>query len=299
MEEDLDFEAAMYPAPPEPQTRTAQVAGSEFMEPIDIPPGTNIRPIALSLVPYELKVKELIAQAKEIVVEDDEGRKRATALGLQGKKLRLMVEKIKKSPSYLAAENYIKDCRHLCNTLTDPLKTQVEQVCKDKLTAYSERLRLAQQRREAEAREKARKLQAELDAEAERLRSEAEAKAKAAEEEIARIEAQEKEPSGAPLNSDAEKAILRQTVEEEREAAASIVAPQVVAEIQGTDNVVRTDAGASFTTSRWKARLVDINLVDRKYLIVDLKAVQRDVDGGMRTIDGFVVEEVLGTSLRG
>ena len=298
--EELDFEAAMTaPPPPEPQARTAKVADNEFMEPIDIPPGTDVRPIALSLVPYELKVKELITQAKEIVVEDDEGRKKATALGLQAKKLRLMVEKIKKSPSYLAAESYIKDCRHLCNTLTEPLKRDVEQVCKDKLTAHSKKLILEQQRREAEARERARKLQAELDAEADRLRAEAETKAKAAEEELARIEAQESEPSGAPLNFDAEKAILQQTVEEEREAAASIVAPQVVVETQAPQNVVRTEDGASFVKYRWKARLVNINLVDRKYLVVDTKAVQRDVDAGVRNIAGFIVEQDLSTSLRG
>ncbi len=289
--EELDFDMTA-PPPPEPQARTARVADTEFMEPLVIPPGTDVRPIALSLVPYELRVKELIAHAKEIVVEDDEGRKRATDLGLQAKKIRLMVEKVKKSPSYLAAESYIKDCRHLCNTLTEPLKQQVEQVCKDKLTAYSKKLILEQQRREAEARERARRLQAELDAEAERLRAEAEAKAKAAEEEISQQEA------AGNLN-EAERAMLQQTVEEEREAAASIVAPQVVVETQAPKNVVRTEAGSSFTTSRWKARLVDISLVDRKYLILDTKAVQRDVDAGVRTIAGFIVEQDLSTSLRG
>jgi hypothetical protein len=45
--------------------------------------------------------------------------------------------------------------------------------------------------------------------------------------------------------------------------------------------------------------LVDFDKVDRKYLVVDMKVVQRDVDGGMRSISGFVIEEVLGTSLRG
>jgi hypothetical protein len=44
---------------------------------------------------------------------------------------------------------------------------------------------------------------------------------------------------------------------------------------------------------------VDFDKVDRKYLVVDMKVVQRDVDGGMRQISGFAIEEVLGTSLRG
>lgn len=301
--EELNFDVTS--SPPEPQARTAKVAETEFMEPLTIPLGTDVRPIALSLVPYELKVKELIAQAKEIVVEDDAGRKQATALGLQGKKLRLLVEGIKKSPSYLAADAYIKDCRHLCNTLTEPLKQQVEQVCKDKLTAYSKKLILEQQRREAEARERARKLQAELDAEAEKLKAEAAAKAKAAQDELDRLEKEEAAAATGPMGgaiaafNEPEKEALRQTIEDETAAAESIVAPQVVVETQAPQNVVRTEAGASFTTSRWKARLVDINLVDRKYLVVDSKAVQRDVDGGMRTIDGFAIEQDLSTSLRG
>jgi hypothetical protein len=293
LEEFDDFSAAMAaPEPPEPQTRTAKVAADEFMEEIFLPVGTDIRPTALSLVPYEREVKELVRIAKELEVTDAESQAEATKTGLRAKKLRLRVEKIEDSPAIQAALTFVKDARALIKTLTGPLKTDVEMVLKAKLTAYSESLRLAQQRREAEAREKARKLQAELDAEAQKLREEAEAKARAAEEELAKKEA-------AGEISESEKSILQQTVEEEREAAASIVTPTVVVEIHAPENVVRTGEGASFTTSRWKARLVDINLVDRKYLVENMKAVQRDVDAGVRKIDGFVIEEVLGTSFRG
>jgi uncharacterized membrane protein YqiK len=257
-----------------------------------MPIGTDIRPVALSLVPYQEKVKALELAARELQVNDDASRKKATELALQAKKLRIRIEKIEDSPVFQAAVNFVKDIRHLCKTLTTPLKVDVENVLKGKLTAYAEHLRLAQQRREAEARERARALQAELDAEAAKLKAEAEAKAKAAEEELARQEA-------AGEVNDAERAILQQTVEEEREAAASIVAPTVVVEVAQPENVVRTNEGSSFTTTRWKAILIDINLVPREFLMVNDKAVNKAVDGGMRNIPGFEIKEVSATSLRG
>jgi hypothetical protein len=288
--EDMDFGAAMQgPVAPEPQTRMAQVSEDPFVEEITLPVTTDTRPTALSLVPYEERVKLLVIQARDLVVNDEEGRKRATELGLQAKKTRLKVEGIKKSPMFLAAESFIKDIRHLCNTLTDPLSKNVEQVCKTKLTAYSEHLRLTKAREEAEARERARAAQAELDTEAAKLKAEAEAKVKAAEAELVHSQGL----------SDSEKAILEQTVEEEKAAAASIVAPQVMVQVQPTKNVVRTDEGASFTTSRWVAEVVDLSLVDRKYLVLDPKAIQQDVDGGLRQASGFIIKEKLGTSFRG
>jgi hypothetical protein len=290
--EDIDFGAAM--KKPEPQTMPAKVVeGDPFIAgEIDLPVGTDVRPTALSLVPYQEEVKALVKAARDLQVTDAASQKLATAYGLRAKKLRIRVEKIEDSPAVQAAINFVKDVRHLLKTLTTPLKQDVEQVCKNKLTAYAEHLRLAQQRRDAEARERARILQAELDAEAEKLKAEAEAKAKAAEEELARQEA-------AGEVNDAERAILQQTVEEEREAAASIVAPLVVVEVRQPENVVRTSEGSSFTTTRWVADLVDINLVDRKYLMVNQKAIQKDVDGGLRQEPGFNIHEVSGTSLRG
>lgn len=290
--EEPDFETAMT-APPAPEAQARQpkvVAEGSFIEEIIMPMGVDVRPTALSLVPYEEKVKALVLAAREIRVEDEVGRKEATELALVAKKLRLKVETIKKSPTFQAAEIFIKDIRHLCATLTEPLKLQVENVCKEKLTAYSEKLRLEQQRREAAAREEARQLQAKLDAEAATLKAEAEERARTAAAELAQREGE---------LTEAEKAILEQTVAEESAAAESIVAPTVVVHVQEPDRVMRTEAGASFPTSRWVAELVDISLVDRKYLIVDMKVVQKDVDGGMRNIPGFVVKEKLGTSLRG
>jgi hypothetical protein len=289
--DDIDFGAAM--KKPEPQTKPAHVVEDAFIAgEIAIPLGTDIRPTALSLVPYQGQVKVLVQAARELQVTDAASQKAATELGLRAKKLRLRVEKIEDSHAFQAATNFVKDIRHLIKTLTTPLKNDVQEVCRAKLTAYSDQLKLAQQRREAEARERARKLQAELDAEAEKLRAEAEAKAKAAEEELA-LKTETGEITGA------EAAILQQTVDEEREAAASIQAPVVVVDVPAPENVVRTSEGSSFTTTRWVADLVDINLVDRKYLMVNQKGIQKDVDGGLRQEPGFNIHEVSGTSLRG
>jgi len=338
--EDIDFSSAMAaPAPSTPQARQVQVAEEPFLDEITLPIGTDIRPMALSLVPYEQEVRLLIQMAKDLEVSDEDGRKEATKLGLRAKKLRLRVEKIEDSPVLQQAINFVKDARHLIKTLASPLKSQVEQVCKTKLTAYSEALRLAQARREAIAREQARALQARLDAEAEELKRAAEAKAKAAQDELDRQAAEEARKAEAEAKAraaeeqlalgaaglteeektglaqtieeetataaaivvptEAEKALLQQTVEDEKAAAASVVAPQVVLQTDPTKNVMRTDEGSSFTTSRWVAELVDINLVDRKYLVLDPKAIQKDVDGGLRQAPGFLIKERLGTSFRG
>ena len=175
MDFDIDLGAAMEPQGP--------IVDAEFFHTPEImeaplpafpsPSGFDLTTVALSLVPYQQRVKELAVAAQNIRVEDEAGRKQATDIALVAKRLRLKVEAIKKSEPYLAADAFVKDIRHLCNALTDPLKNQVETVCKNKLTAYSEQLRLAQQRREAAAREEARQLQAKLDAEAKKLRDDA------------------------------------------------------------------------------------------------------------------------------
>lgn len=295
--EEPDFESAMAEPAPTRQTRPVEIGNGELLPEIAAPLGTDIQPVLLSLVPYEEKVKLLILAAREIVVDDEEGRKKATELGLQAKKMRLKVETIKKSPLYTQAEDILKTLRHVCNTLTEPLKLKVEGVCKDKLTAYSERLRLEQQRREAQAREEARQLQAKLDQEAADLKAEAEGKAKAAAEEL-----RQKEAAGEL--TDSERAILQETVEAETEAAESIVAPKVVVHVEQPANVTRTDEGASFTKGRWIATLTELSLVPPKYfneavLKEITKAAQKDADAGLRNIPGFTIEEKLSTSLRG
>lgn len=286
----MDDFAAMMEAP----AFVPQVVEREpfIRQEITLPSGTDIRPTALSLVTYQEKVKLLVARAREIQVDDDAGRKEATALALQAKNIRLQVEAIKKSPAFLAAETFIKEVRHLCTTLTDPLKNQVEAVCKTKLTNYSKKQILEQQRLEAEAREKARQEQAKLDEEARALREQAEERARAAAKELAQKEA-------AGQIDEGEKATLEQTVAEETAAAESIVAPKAVVQVQPRENVVRTDVGSSFTKARPRARLVDESLVERKYLIVDMKAVQKDVDAGVRNIPGFIIEDEYSTSIRG
>lgn len=287
--DDIDFGAAMVPAEPEPQALRAEIVEEEGE--IILPQGVDIRQTALSLVPYGDRVAALVKMAKEIEVVDDASRKQATEIGLRAKKLRLEVEKVESAPAFLAANQFIKDVRHLVKTLTNPLKVSVEQACKLKLSAFSERLRLEKQRQEAAAREKARQLQLELDAEAAQLRKDAEQKAQKAEAELVA-----KEMTG--QLTEGEKTLLQQTIEEEKEAAATIVAPTVLVEVPESQNVVRTGEGASYTTVKWVAEVENIDLVERKYLIVDMRAIQKDVDNGLRQAPGFIIREKTGTSFR-
>lgn len=292
-EDDFDFSEIMKSPPvPEPQTRLGRVTDERPAGEIAMPVGTDVRPTALSLVPYEEKVKILVARARELQVTDADSQKEATSLALQAKRIRLRVEAIKKSPTYLAADQFLKEIRNLCKALTDPLHHNVEQVCKDKLGTYDAKVKLERQRQEAAAREEARRMQAELDAETERQRQEAVAKARVAQEELER-----KEAEGSLTDTD--RTLLQQTVEEETSVAESIVAPQVVVQVAPLETVVRTEEGASFTKTRWVAKLVDEAAVERKYLVVDMKLVQKDVDSGLRHIPGFLVEQITGVSIRG
>jgi hypothetical protein len=61
---------------------------------------------------------------------------------------------------------------------------------------------------------------------------------------------------------------------------------------------VRTEEGSASQRKDWKARLEDINKVPREYLIIDWPAVNRAVRGGVRVIDGFVIEQVESLQIR-
>jgi len=61
---------------------------------------------------------------------------------------------------------------------------------------------------------------------------------------------------------------------------------------------VRTEEGSASQTKRWKARLVDINLVPREYLLVDMPKVNQFVRAGGRVLDGFVIEQEESVNIR-
>ena len=61
---------------------------------------------------------------------------------------------------------------------------------------------------------------------------------------------------------------------------------------------VRTEEGSASQRKDWKARLDDINKVPREYLVIDWPAVNRAVRGGVRSIDGFVIEQVESLQIR-
>lgn len=61
---------------------------------------------------------------------------------------------------------------------------------------------------------------------------------------------------------------------------------------------VRTEEGSASQTKRWKARLVDINLVPREYMLIDMPKVNQFVRAGGRVLDGFVIEQEESVNIR-
>lgn len=279
--EELDFEAAMGEPVYSPQiveNPDQVLINQELIT-------TDVSSTAISLVPYQQKVKALIAQAQAVVVKDNDTRKQAAEIGLLARNMRRRVETIKQSPSYLEAKKYLKEVDALIKMITDPLSKEVEQIVKGKLKVYEERLILEQRRREAEAREEARVRQAALDEEARKIREEAEAKAAEAAKELL-----EKEAAGQLGEEDRTR--LERTIKEEEFAATQVFAPVVATEVAPSGpEVVRTESGAAYSRRKFVARLVDPAMVEDKYKVIDMKLVQKDVDAGLRNIPGFLIEE--------
>jgi hypothetical protein len=247
----------------------------------------DLESVKVALAPYHAQVEAMIVEAAGLKVTDEASNARATELGNTARKIEKAVEAIKKTPSYVEADEYLKGIRNLCKSFTEPLALQVVRPLKAQQSAYADRLILEQQRRDAAAREEARKQQERIEAEARAIREEAERKAREAEELLKK----EKD--------EAARAALQKTIDEEREAA-NAPTPQVVAPVvEQAPTVTRTGAGSSFAKRPWKAFLVDESKVEREFLVVDMVKVNRAVASGRREIPGFDVRQVTETSYRG
>jgi colicin import membrane protein len=161
-------------------------------------------------------------------------------------------------------------------------KARQEQARLDEI-ARKEREELARKAAEAErkAKEKAdaeRRAAEAKEREAARLREEAEAAARAETDAVRRAEAEKLAETArrAQAKADQEAAAQREKADRQeaaasakadglREQAAAVTAPKVVADLQKT-------AGQAVRES-WDFRIVDLSLIPREYLIVDMKAI--------------------------
>jgi hypothetical protein len=241
------------------------------------PAGFDLSPIALTLVPYERHVTLMVQEAKGIVVLDAASQKVAVSAEARNKKLLRDLETARKN--FVTPYNdHVKKINNLFKTLTDPLASN-EATIKAERGRYDLKVELERRRIEAVAREEQRQLQAKLDAEALAQKKEAEEKARVAAEKLKTEE------------DAATRAALEKEIAEEI-AAANAPTPQVAPIVTEKAGVVRTTEGSSYTKFTWKCRVVDPDKVPRQYCEPVQKLLDEAAKGGVRKIDGCIIEEV-------
>lgn len=283
-EPDFDFMADLpeMPAIPEPPLEP------EIIETVPVPavPKMDIQPVALSLVPYQQKVDLMVQEAKAVIVNDEEGNTKATAVVASHTRLYKLLEEARKV--YVGPYNeHVKAINNLFKTLTDKLDPKAPAgtiaLVKRKMAAYVQQQELERRRKEAELREQQRQLQAKIDAEAKAQREEAEAKAEKAEAEKKRLEAEGK------LDEDT-KASLEQTIADET-AAANAPTPQAPVMLVPERTATRTAEGVSFAKFRWVCRITAPAQVPRDYCEPSQKLLDAAVKDGVRAIAGCEIKE--------
>jgi hypothetical protein len=238
--------------------------------------GLSTTPISLNLVPYEQTVALLTKEAKGITVSNAASQKVAISAAARNKKLYRDLEVARKR--FVAPFNqHVKDINNLFKELQDPL-SQNEATIKAEIGKYELKLELERRRQAAILREEQRKQQAALEAEARAQREEADRKAREAAEKLKSEQNEETREA------------LKQEIAEET-AAAQAPTPQAAPIVPEKAAMVRTSDGAGFTKFKWVCRIVDPDLVDRKYCEPSQKHLDEAVKGGVRNIPGCVIEE--------
>jgi hypothetical protein len=280
-DDDLDFFAAAktpVPVVEEPEAPTVEV---DYLPGLPAIIEYETQQAVTRIYQFEKKVNKAIADSRKITaIRDEETNKLATTSAAELTRLIKDIEIVRKH--FTAPHTrFNQKVNEFAKKYSDPLgKEQTRQ--KMMLTGWYNAQDMEKRRKEAAAREEQRKAQAEVDAEAQRLRDEAQQKVDDAKAELERLKT---EPA-ATAHEDYV-AALERTIEEESVAAKAdtpLVAFPVVAE---QDKVVRTFAGSASFAHDWTWEVENIDLVDRKWLVVNDKAITQAVKGGLRNEPGF------------
>lgn len=237
----------------------------------------SITPISLNLVPFEQEVVLYRAKANSIIINDIASLIEAVEVKNQSKLLKNKLEKMRVDARAPYLE-HLKNIQNIFKILQDPLE-ECEDIINKKQGAYDHQLLLERRRKEAEAREEQRQRQAELDEEARVQRMEAERKAREAAEKL-------KSEQDVATMAALEKEIAEET------AAAQAPSPQMAPIVAEKPEVIRTAHGSSWTQFKWVCRVVESDRVPREYCEPVQKLLDAATKGGIRQIDGCVIEEV-------
>ena len=272
---DLDFSVAFQEEQPQP-AREAEIVPPRAVPP---PPAKlDIRPVALSLMPFEEICRAMLQAGQALSVTDDDSYKAAVSQVSENK--RLIKELDLSYKGFVTPyNNHVTAIRNLFKRLTDYLKRN-DEILRQKMTAHLQKQKLERQRKEAEQREANRRLQEQLDAEAAAQKEAAANIIQTAQEKLE----QETDPGA--------RATLERTIAEETavlEIAAPIVPPVAIEQA----SITRVAEGAAYTKDKWKVRIIDPDKVPREYCDPSMKKLNAAVKGGARHIDGCEIYEDL------
>jgi hypothetical protein len=244
----------------------------------------DLATVRLALAPYKVQIDGMVAQAKAIQITDDASQVVAVELGTTARKLKNQVEALRKS-TVQPFNDHVKDVNNLAKSFTEPLDT-AERDLKAKISTFQTKLRIEQQKKEAEAREAARKVQEAYEAEQRAIREEAARKAREAEEAL------KKEKDAAA------RAALKRTIAEEKEAAEAPIQVAVAPVIPEIPKAVRTESGSAHQRMTWTFEIEDGTKVPRAYLAIDEQKIRQAVKAGIRQIPGVRIFEQASTTFR-
>lgn len=161
MTPEMDFSAVIgiapsHMPPPQEDTLSPRVAGIGSVPSMDVP--------RVLLEPYRNKAKTLLAEARAVKVQDQEGQISATNLAAGIKKVARTVEEARKE--YTAPLNdHIKAVNGLAKEIATPLDDGLRHLT-GQLNQYAAQVELERRKAEEEARRQAAEEQKRLDAEA-------------------------------------------------------------------------------------------------------------------------------------
>lgn len=234
-------------------------------------------------------VDAMVAQAQGLSVASAEDERKATALGVEAKRLAKLIE-AKRKETIAPYSEFVSSVNNFCSLfleklVVNPKKTNggcIEATLKLKILGYQTRVEMERRKKEEEARRVAAELQARLDAEA------AEANRKA--EEDARKKAiEEAQAAGAGAVEIAEKVQAAVAAAKENAIEAPSV-PELV--VPQTSGAVRTEnGGAAYGAKNWVCTIVDPSLVPREFCAPVQKLLNDAVKQGVRSIPGCEIKE--------
>lgn len=274
----------------------------------DVAPRLDLDVVRPRFEDYKNEAQRIVSDAKEIIVQDQEGLNIAVMIGGNAKKIAKAID-VQRKATILEPSEFVRGVNAICKTITDALD-EAERVTKQKIGQYQAKAELERREAERKAREAAEALQRKLREEAEAANRKAQEEARKRAEEEQRVkrereeaEARERGAKAAELKALADKAererleAIRQA--EEEAAKNAVEAPTVIAPVvQDTPNVTRTEAGSASQRKVWTFEIIDPAEVPREFCSPDPAKIRDAVKMGGRMIAGVRIFEDVKTVFR-